>query len=95
MDKNPPQEETIERIEKALSDLRPFLEVDGGDITFEELTSKGVVKVRLHGACSSCSMSVMTMKTGVEEAILRVAPEVKSVEAVNMPDPAKATPYGK
>ncbi|MFB6305603.1 MAG: NifU family protein, partial [Flavobacteriales bacterium] len=53
------------------------------------------VKVRLHGACKSCSMSNMTMKTGVEEVIKRAAPEVESVKAINMPDPDKATPYGK
>lgn len=73
------------RIHKALDELRPFLEADGGDITLEELTQDGVAKVRLHGACSSCSMSPMTMKAGVEESIRRVAPEVKRVEAVNMP----------
>lgn len=89
------RKETVQKVQKALGDLRPFLEVDGGDITLEEVTEGGVVKVRLHGACSSCSMSTITMKTGVEEAILRAAPELHSVEAVNMPDPDKATPYGK
>ncbi len=78
------QQNTIERIEEALNDLRPFLAADGGDITFEELTPAGVVRVRLHGACTSCAMSPMTMKAGVEEALKRVAPQVKSVEAVNL-----------
>ncbi len=87
--------ETIERIEQALADIRPFLEKDGGDITFEALTDEMIVRVRLHGACSSCSMSPMTMKTGVEEAIKKAAPHVQEVEAVNMPDPAEATPYGR
>lgn len=74
------------RAQKALDDLRPFLEADGGDITLEEITAEGVARVKLHGACSGCAMSPMTMKAGVEEAIKRVAPEVKSVEAVNLPD---------
>ena len=87
--------ETIERIEQALADIRPFLEKDGGDITFEELTDDMIVRVRLHGACSSCSMSPMTMKTGVEESIKKAAPQVQEVEAVNMPDPEEATPYGR
>ena len=65
-------------------DLRPFLEADGGDITLEEVTPEAVVRVRLHGACTNCAMSGMTMKAGVEEAIKRVAPSIKSVEAVNM-----------
>ncbi len=70
------------RIKAALTELRPFLEADGGDITLEGITEKGVVRVRLHGACSNCSMSAMTMKAGVEAAIKRVAPEVVMVEAV-------------
>lgn len=73
------------RAQKALDDLRPFLEADGGDITLEEITAEGVARVKLHGACCGCAMSPMTMKAGVEEAIKRVAPEVKSVEAVNLP----------
>ena len=76
--------ETIQRIEAALADLRPFLEADGGDITLEEVTPEGVARVRLHGACSNCAMSPMTMKAGVEEAIKRVAPQIKAVEAVNL-----------
>ncbi len=73
-----------QRIREALDELRPFLEADGGDITLEEFTSEGIVRVRLHGACRSCSMSPMTMKAGVEEAIKRVVPGVKSVEAVDL-----------
>lgn len=75
---------TTERIESALADLRPFLEADGGDITLEEVTTDGIARVRLHGACTNCAMSPMTMKAGVEEAIKRVAPHIKAVEAVNL-----------
>lgn len=71
------------RAEEALKDLRPFLEADGGDISLEEITAEGVARVRLHGACRGCSMSPMTMKAGVEEALKRAAPEILSVEAVN------------
>lgn len=70
------------RINQALTEIRPFLQADGGDITLEEVNSEGVVRVRLHGACSTCSMVAMTMKAGVEEAIKRAAPEVVKVEAV-------------
>ncbi len=72
------------RAQKALDDLRPFLEADGGDISLEEITADGIARVKLHGACTSCAMSPMTMKAGVEEAIKRVAPEVHRVEAVNI-----------
>ena len=71
------------RIESALSDLRPFLNADGGDISLDRITPEGVARVRLHGSCSDCAMSPMTMKAGVEEAIKRAVPEIRSVEAVN------------
>lgn len=74
--------ELKERIQGALTEIRPFLQADGGDITLEEVSGRGEVKVRLHGACSTCTMVAMTMKAGVEEAIKRAAPEVVKVEAV-------------
>jgi Fe-S cluster biogenesis protein NfuA len=77
------KEKMIIRIEEAIQSLRPYLEADGGDITLVELTDDMIAKVKLHGACSSCSMSMMTLKAGVEEAVKRVAPEVRSVEAVS------------
>lgn len=83
------EHEAIEaRIRQALAELRPFLEADGGDITLEEVTEDGVARVKLHGACCGCAMVPMTMKAGVEEAIKRVAPSVRSVEAVNLHVPA-------
>jgi len=87
-------QELINRIESSLDSMRPFLEADGGNISFREVTEDMVVKVELHGSCSNCSMSLMTLKAGVEEAIKKVAPEVVSVEAINMPNPETATPYG-
>ena len=77
-------EQVTARILEALADLRPFLEADGGDISLEEVTADGIARVRLHGACTNCAMSPMTMKAGVEEAIKRVAPQIRSVEAVNL-----------
>lgn len=70
------------RVNDALAELRPFLEADNGDITLDSISPNGVVRVRLHGACSNCSMSAMTMRAGVEEAIKRAAPEVVRVEAL-------------
>ena len=54
----------IDKIEDALAEIRPFLESDGGDINFIELTDEWVVKVKLIGACSSCSISLSTLKNG-------------------------------
>ena len=88
-------DDRIEKIQAALTQLRPFLLEDGGDITFSAITDEGVVQVELHGACSSCSMSLMTLKAGVEEAVMRAVPGTTGVEAINMPDPEKATPFGQ
>lgn len=89
------QEEVKSLVERSLEELRPYLKADGGDITLKEVTGDLRVLVELHGACSNCSMSMMTMKAGIEEAIRKAAPEVKAVEAVNLPDPSTATPFGK
>lgn len=71
-----------DKVLEAIAQIKPFLEVDGGDIELVEITGDHVARVRLLGACSSCSMSPMTLKAGVEEAIRKAAPEIKSVQAV-------------
>ena len=78
-------ENIVERIEDALTQLRPFLQADRGDITLVEVTDDMVARVKLHGACRSCSMIGMTMKAGVEESIKKAAPEIVAVEAINLP----------
>ena len=70
---------TLEKIEGALQNIRPYLEADGGDITLVELTDDWVVKVKLLGAWGDCSVSLMTLKNGVETAIKSVLPQVKEV----------------
>lgn len=74
--------EIITQIHAALDQLRPFLIDDGGDIEFIEITDDFVVKVKLLGACKSCSMSTMTLKGGVEETLKRFIPEIKGVVAI-------------
>ncbi|MGI4751944.1 MAG: NifU family protein [Janthinobacterium lividum] len=73
-----------DQVEEALNTIRPFLEADGGNVSIEEITDDGVLKLRLLGSCGSCPMSIMTMKAGIEQAILRAVPQIKSVEAVNL-----------
>jgi len=70
-----------EKIEKALADIRPSLQADGGDVELVEVEN-GIVKVRLTGACSGCPMSQMTLKQGIESYIKKEIPEILSVEAV-------------
>ncbi len=79
------KEELSVKINMCLEQLRPFLKDDGGDMELVEITDEGVAKVRLLGACSDCSMSLMTLKAGLEDAVKKVAPEIIAVEAVNLP----------
>ena len=74
----------IEKIEATLDTVRPYLHKDGGDIELVQLTDDMVVELRLLGNCVSCSMSFMTMKVGVEEALKKSIPEIKDVIAINM-----------
>jgi Fe-S cluster biogenesis protein NfuA len=72
------------KVRNVIEQIRPYLQADGGDISFVEVTNENVVNVELHGACGSCPFSRMTLKNGVEEAMRKAIPEIKSVEAVNM-----------
>jgi Fe-S cluster biogenesis protein NfuA len=73
----------IKKVEEALDQVRPYLQADGGNVSLLEITSDYIVKLELLGACKSCSMSMMTLKAGIEESIKRSVPEIKAVEAVN------------
>ncbi len=70
------------RIEKAIDTVRPYLHADGGDVEVVNVTEDGIVEVKLVGACGTCPMSQMTLRAGVERALMREVPEVKRVEAV-------------
>lgn len=74
----------LESIEASLDKIRPYLETDGGNVKVLEITDDMVLWLELLGACSSCSMSAMTMKAGIEETIKKDFPEISSVEAVNL-----------
>lgn len=76
-------QELIKKVENVIDQIRPHLVADGGNIRFVEITDDNVVKVELMGACSCCPMRIVTLKSGVEEAIKSAIPEIKSVEAVN------------
>ncbi|GAB5416707.1 MAG: NifU family protein [Crocinitomicaceae bacterium] len=75
-----------EKVLLALDQLRPFLNADGGDMELVEIKDDATVVVRLLGACSDCSMSMMTLKAGLEEQVRKAVPEVPRVEAINMPE---------
>jgi Fe-S cluster biogenesis protein NfuA len=74
--------ETIEKkVQKALAEIRPRIQVDGGNIELVAVEN-GSVKVRLQGACVGCPLSALTLKQGVERFIKQKVPEIQSVEAV-------------
>lgn len=71
-----------DRVAKALEKVRPYLQSDGGDIDLIDVTEEGTVKVKLKGACHGCPYSLQTLKAGVEQAIIKEVPEIKSVISV-------------
>ncbi len=74
--------ETIEsRVKKALEELRPHLQADGGDVQFVAVKN-GIVQVKLKGACNGCPMSARTVQFGIENSLKKKVPEVTKVEAV-------------
>lgn len=70
-----------EKVEAVLSQIKPVLQADGGDVELVEV-SDGVVKVRLTGACASCPMSTMTLRMGIERVLKEEIPDIKEVVAV-------------
>ncbi len=75
-------EELTLNIEKALEEIRPFLNSDGGDISLISIEDEKHVKVRLQGACTSCSVNQMSLKAGVETTIKKYAPQIETVENI-------------
>jgi Fe-S cluster biogenesis protein NfuA len=76
-------EELTTNVEKALEEIRPFLNSDGGDISLISIEDGKHVKVRLEGACVGCSVNQMTLKIGVETTIKRFAPQIETVININ------------
>lgn len=72
-------EELLIEVQKALEEIRPFLNSDGGDITLISIEDDKHVKVRLEGACTSCSVNQMTLRAGVETTIKKFAPQIETV----------------
>ena len=73
----------LNRVNKGLDEVRPFLASDGGDISLVKITSELMVFIRFEGACKTCDVNQMTLKLGVEEAIKKYAPEIHSVETID------------
>lgn len=76
-------EELKNNVEKALAEIRPFLQSDGGDITLVSIDNENSVKVRLEGACVGCTVNQMTLKSGVEMTIKKYAPQIEEVVSLS------------
>jgi len=72
-----------EKVEIALNSMRPFLQDDGGDVELVDITDEMEVQLRLTGNCSSCNISHITMKAGIENGIKNAIPEITRVIAVS------------
>lgn len=73
-------QELESKVINVLNQIRPYLQQDGGDLEFVELSDDNIVYVKLQGACGSCPYSRQTLKDGIEKAMLKALPEIKSVE---------------
>ena len=72
-----------QKVYNSLQAVRPFLQIDGGDVELVRVTDDGIVEVKLIGACKSCPMSLLTLRAGIERALMLQLNEVKRVEAVS------------
>ncbi len=73
---------TIENIEIVLNRIRPYLQVDGGDVEVVSIEDNSIVKVRLLGACNSCPLNLMTLRAGIERTLMLEFPDIIRIESV-------------
>ena len=71
-----------EAVQKAIEQIRPNLQMDGGDVELVEVSDDGIVKVKLLGACGGCPMSQMTLKMGIERQLKKDVPQIKEVVSI-------------
>lgn len=79
------KERLVLQADEALNTMRPYLKKDGGDLEILELTDDMILKIKLLGSCESCPMSMMTLRAGIEQAVINAVPEIRSVQATNIP----------
>lgn len=76
------KEKLLEKVSRTLEKIRPYLQSDGGDIEMVDITDDYVARVKLTGACNGCPFSMMTLKAGVEQALIKEVPEIVEVVAI-------------
>ena len=73
-------EEQIKKIQEVCNAIAPYIQNDGGDLEFVNLTEDGVVQIRLHGACVGCGLADVTVTHGIERALIEEVPGVIGVD---------------
>ena len=74
--------ELEKKVKNVIEQIRPYLQADGGDVEYVDMTEDRVVNLRLLGMCGNCPHSRMTLKNGIEAAVIRAIPEIKAVESI-------------
>ncbi|MEI7499804.1 MAG: NifU family protein [Bacteroidota bacterium] len=77
-------EELVTKVKNVIEQIRPYLQADGGDVEYVNITEDNIVNIKLLGMCGNCPHSQMTLKNGIEAAVIRALPEIKSVESVTV-----------
>jgi Fe-S cluster biogenesis protein NfuA len=72
----------VSKVKNVIEQIRPYLQADGGDVEYVDITEDNTVNIRLLGMCGNCPHSRMTLKNGIEAAVIRALPEIRSVESV-------------
>ena len=72
----------VRKVQNGLQQIRPYLQQDGGDVEYVDMTNECVVMVKLKGQCGSCPHALTTLKQGIENSLKKVIPEIKSVERI-------------
>ncbi len=71
------------KVNAVLEKIRPFLQIDGGDVMLDKISEDGIVELKLLGACNTCPMRPMTLRAGIERALMHDIPEIKRIECFN------------
>jgi Fe-S cluster biogenesis protein NfuA len=80
----PQNEELVLKVKNVIEQIRPYLQADGGDVEYVDISDDFTVSVRLTGMCGNCPHSQMTLKNGIERAVIGAIPEIKAVESAIM-----------
>ena len=76
-------EEIEAKINSVFERIRPYLQQDGGDVMLDKISDEGIVELKLLGSCNTCPLRPMTLRAGIERALMHEIPEIKRIECFN------------